>query len=54
MVHKLKLHIWLEGIIIKTWCVPFRTQRVETEGVSKSEDIEINPKTDSHPGSNQT
>ncbi len=28
-------------------------QRVETKGVSKSEDIEINPKADSHPGTNQ-
>jgi hypothetical protein len=33
--------------------VPFETRRVETEGVSKSEDIEINPKADSHPGTNQ-
>ncbi len=37
----------------KNWCIPFGTQRVETEGVSKSEDIEINPKADSHPGTNQ-
>jgi hypothetical protein len=36
----------------KYCCVPFGTQRVETEGVSKSEDIEINPKSDSHPGTN--
>ncbi len=28
-------------------------QRVETEGVSESEDIEINPKAESHPGTNQ-
>jgi hypothetical protein len=35
----------------KKWSVPFRTQRVETEG--KSEDIEINPKADSHPSTNQ-
>jgi hypothetical protein len=31
-----------DGMKIKDWRVPFRTQRVETEGVSKSEDIEIN------------
>ncbi len=37
----------------KNWCVPFGTQRDETEGVSKSDDIEINPKADSHPGTNQ-
>jgi hypothetical protein len=35
------------------WCVPFGTQRVETEGVSKRVDIEINPKAESHPGTNQ-
>jgi hypothetical protein len=28
-------------------------RRVETEGVSKSEDIETNPKADSHPGTNR-
>jgi hypothetical protein len=28
---------------INNWCVPFGTQRVETEGVSMSRDIEINP-----------
>jgi hypothetical protein len=28
-------------------------RRIETEGVSKSEDIEINPKADSQPGTNQ-
>jgi hypothetical protein len=33
--------------------VPFRTLRVKTEGVGKSEDIEMNPKADSHPGTNQ-
>ncbi len=27
--------------------------RVETEGASKIEDNEINPKADSHPGTNQ-
>jgi hypothetical protein len=30
-----------------------QTQRVETEGVSEGEDIEINLKADSHPGTNQ-
>ncbi len=34
------------------WRVLFGTQTVETEGVSKSGDIEINPKADSHPGTN--
>ncbi len=28
-------------------------QRVETEGVSRSEDVEINPKADTHPDNNQ-
>jgi hypothetical protein len=37
----------------KKWYVPFGTQIIETEGVSKSEDIEINPKANSHPGTNQ-
>jgi hypothetical protein len=32
---------------------PFGTQRVDTEGMSKNEDIEINPKADSQPGTNQ-
>jgi hypothetical protein len=32
----------------------FHSERgVETEGVSRSEDIEINLKADSHPGTNQ-
>jgi hypothetical protein len=35
------------------WRVPFGTQRVETEGVNKSDDIEIYPKADSLPGTNQ-
>jgi hypothetical protein len=34
-------------------CVSFGTRRVETEGVSKSEDIEMNSKADSHPGTKQ-
>jgi hypothetical protein len=38
---------------IFNWCVPFGTQRVKTKGVSKSEDIERNPKADSRPGTNQ-
>jgi hypothetical protein len=38
---------------LRNWRVPFGTQRVKTEGVSKSEDIETNPKADSHPGTNQ-
>jgi hypothetical protein len=37
----------------KNWCFLFGTQRVETEGVSNSEGIDINPKADSHPGTNQ-
>jgi hypothetical protein len=37
----------------KNWYVPFGTQRVETEGLSRSEDNEKNPKADSHPGTNQ-
>ncbi len=37
----------------KNWCVPFGTQRVETEGVSKNEDIEVYPKANSHPGTKQ-
>jgi hypothetical protein len=44
---------FLHGIPIALLSPPFRTQRVETEGVSKSEDIEMNPKADSHPGTNQ-
>jgi hypothetical protein len=39
---------------IYNWCVSFGTQKVETEGESRSEDIEINPKADSHPGTNQS
>jgi hypothetical protein len=37
----------------ENWCVPLRKQRVDNEGVSKSEDIEINPKADFHPGTNE-
>jgi hypothetical protein len=38
----------------KNWCVPFGTQRVETEDVSNNEQRhERNPKAESHPGTNQ-
>jgi hypothetical protein len=37
----------------KNWCVPFGTERVKTERVSKSEDVEKNPNADSHPDTNQ-
>ncbi len=37
----------------KNMCVPFGTQRVETEGVSMSENIEVSPKAYSHPGTKQ-
>ncbi len=43
----------MRRLILKYWCVPLGEQRVETEGASKSEDIEINPKADYHPGNNQ-
>ncbi len=40
---------------LKNWCVPFGTQRVETEGVIRmNEGIEMNPKADdSHPNTNR-
>jgi hypothetical protein len=49
------IHSWvfLNGKRKIKWCVPFGTQRVETEGGTRSKDIEINPKADSRPGTNQ-